>query len=73
MDQQNQFSYSQEYSSIIIGVKFFGIYWEFWKHPKLFRISHKDYCDNIKNIYKKKFKGRECRMRLYYPNKKIIV
>lgn len=65
--------WKQDYTNIFISVKFLGIYWEFWQETYYFGDSQEEFFHIIKDKYNKKFKNREFKMRLYYPNKDYVI
>lgn len=60
--------WKQNYTHILISVKFLGIYWELWSEMYIFGETPDEFFHSIKNKYKTKFGKREFNMKLIYPS-----
>lgn len=65
---ENKDIWKQNYSNILVSVKFLGIYWELWQETYCFGETQSEFFQNIKQKYIKKFGKRPFKMRLYYPD-----
>lgn len=65
--------YSQRFTSILISVKFLGIWWEFWQENISLGDNSKEFFQEVKRQYMRKFGNRTFKMRLYYPNEDFVV
>lgn len=59
-------SFKQNYVTILISVKFLGIWWEFWSERIMIGDDPNGFFRYVRDKYRKKFK--KFRMRLYYPD-----
>lgn len=60
--------FSQNFTNILISKKIFGIWVEFWSEKIVIGDNHTEFFQSIRDKYRKKFKGKPFRMRLYYPD-----
>jgi len=56
------------FTSISVSKKMFGIWFEFWIEYKVFGDVDSEFFKQVRDKYKKKFKGQTFRMVLNYPN-----
>ena len=65
--------YSQRFTSILISVKFMGIWWEFWQENVTIGDESKEFFQEVKRQYKRKFGDKPFKMRLYYPSEDFVI
>lgn len=63
----------QKYTAIFISVKFLGFFWEFWSENIIIGDDRIEFFRNTREKYKKKFKNKKFKMRLYYPNEYYLI
>lgn len=65
--------FTQKYTTILISVKFLGCFWEFWSENITFGDDSTEFLQCVRDKYKRKFKNRKFKMRLYYPDEYYLV
>jgi hypothetical protein len=65
--------WKQSFTHVCIGVKFLGIFWEFWIEPKSLGEDDSYFIEKIKSKYKRKFGDKSFYIRPVYPNTQYLV
>lgn len=65
--------WKRNFTAIFISVKFMGIWFEFWSEYVVIGDDATDFFQEVKQKYIKKFKNKDFRMRLIYPNDSRLI
>lgn len=65
--------WKQSFVSVIIGVRFLGLDWEFWSESRAIGDNSSEFIEKVKNKYRKKFGNKSFYLRPVYPSTRYKV